>query len=225
MAHYAALMSMLTPPGMGGQYRITGDKYPRMRPRRRRARLVLSVVASVTALGLAGWGTLQLIDVFTGGGGTASAAGSAGDCVKQAAASASPAAGATAVVFPKPAQITVNVYNATTRTGLAKDTADELKKRGFKIGNVGNAPAKFDQKVKGTAILLGPATALKTSLPVLATQVTAADQRTEAGRKGTAVDLIIGNAFKSLTPQATAAKAITALSAPKSPAATTKKTC
>ena len=138
-------MSMLTPPGMGGQYRITGDKYPRMRPRRRRARLTLSVVASVTALGLVGWGTLQLIDVFTGGGGTASAAGSAGDCVKHAVASASPAAGATAAALPKPAQITVNVYNATTRTGLAKDTADELRKRGFKIGDVGNAPAKFDQ--------------------------------------------------------------------------------
>ncbi|WP_294006488.1 LytR C-terminal domain-containing protein [Streptomyces sp.] len=218
-------MSMLTPPGMGGQYRITGDKYPRMRPRRRRARLVLSVVASVAALGLVGWGSLQLIDVFTGGGGTASAAGSAGDCVKQAAASASPVAGTSATVLPKPAQITVNVYNATTRTGLAKDTADELKKRGFKIGNVGNAPAKFDQKVKGTAILLGPATALKTSLPVLATQVTAADQRTEAGRKGAAVDLIIGNAFKALTPQATATKAITALSAPRPTASTTKKTC
>ncbi|MFG3295613.1 LytR C-terminal domain-containing protein [Streptomyces sp. NPDC048179] len=218
-------MSMLTPPGMGGQYRITGDKYPRMRPRRRRARLTLSVVASVTALGLVGWGTLQLIDVFTGGGGTASAAGSAGDCVKRAAASASPspAAGATAAALPKPAQITVNVYNATTRTGLAKDTADELKKRGFKIGDVGNAPARFDQKIKGTAILLGPATALKTSLPVLATQLTAADQRTEAGRKGAAVDLIIGNAFKTLTPQATAAKAITALSDPVPKAS--KNTC
>ncbi|WP_229712978.1 LytR C-terminal domain-containing protein [Streptomyces fuscichromogenes] len=218
-------MSMLTPPGMGGQYRITGDKYPRMRPRRRRARLILSMVASVTALGLVGWGTLQLIDVFTGGGGTASAAGSAGDCVKQAAASASPAAGARAAVLPKPAQITVNVYNATTHTGLAKDTADELRKRGFKIGDVGNAPAKFDQKIKGTAILLGPASALKTSLPVLATQVTAADQRTEAGRKGTAVDLILGNAFKTLTPQATAAKAITALSNPAQTATTSKKTC
>ncbi|MFJ9563594.1 LytR C-terminal domain-containing protein [Streptomyces fuscichromogenes] len=218
-------MSMLTPPGMGGQYRITGDKYPRMRPRRRRARLILSMVASVTALGLVGWGTLQLIDVFTGGSGTASAAGSAGDCVKQAAASASPAAGARAAALPKPAQITVNVYNATTHTGLAKDTADELKKRGFKIGDVGNAPAKFDQKIKGTAVLLGPASALKTSLPVLATQVTAADQRTEAGRKGTAVDLILGNAFKTLTPQATAAKAITALSNPTQTATTSKKTC
>ncbi|WP_240528486.1 LytR C-terminal domain-containing protein [Streptomyces humi] len=217
-------MSMLTPPGMGGQYRITGDKYPRMRPRRRRARLTLSVVATVTALGLVGWGTLQLIDVFTGGGGTASAAGSAGDCVKEAAASPSPAAGASAAALPKPAQITVNVYNATTRTGLAKDTADALKKRGFKIGDVGNAPARFDSKVKGTAVLLGPASALKTSLPVLATQLTAADQRTEAGRKGTAVDLIIGDAFKALTPQTTAAKAITALSHPE-PKAASKKSC
>ncbi|MEV7319816.1 LytR C-terminal domain-containing protein [Streptomyces sp. NPDC093970] len=214
-------MSMLTPPGMGGQYRITGDKYPRMRPRRRRARLVLSTVASVTALGLVGWGTLQLIDVFTGGDKEAAAAGSTA-CVKQAAASTGPATGAAAL--PKPAQITVNVYNATTRTGLAKTTADALGKRGFKIGDVGNAPAKFDAKVKGTAVLLGPATALHTSLPVLATQLTAPDQRTEAGRKGAAVDLILGNAFKTLTPQATAAKAITALSHPE-PTATTKKHC
>ncbi|MFJ9709670.1 LytR C-terminal domain-containing protein [Streptomyces sp. NPDC101234] len=216
-------MSMLTPPGMGGQYRITGDKYPRMRPRRRRARLVLSAVASVTALGLVGWGTLQLIDVFSGGDKTAAAAGSTTECVKQAVASASPAAGPSAAALPKPAQITVNVYNATTRTGLAKDTADELKKRGFKIGDVGNAPTKFDQKVKGTAILLGPASALKTSLPVLATQLTAADQRTEAGRKGAAVDLIIGDAFKNLTPQTTADQAIAALANPQPKSS--KKTC
>ncbi|MER7838494.1 LytR C-terminal domain-containing protein [Streptomyces sp. NPDC096040] len=217
-------MSMLTPPGMGGQYRITGDKYPRMRPRRRRARLVLSMVASVTALGLVGWGTLQLIDVFTGGDKKAAAAGATA-CVKQAAASTGPASGASAAALPKPAQITVNVYNATTRTGLAKDTADELKKRGFRIGDVGNAPAKFDAKVKGTAILLGPASALHTSLPVLATQLTAPDQRTEAGRKGAAVDLILGDTFKTLTPQATAAKAITALSNPKPTASTSKKSC
>jgi LytR cell envelope-related transcriptional attenuator len=218
-------MSMLTPPGMGGQYRITGDKYPRMRPRRRRARLVLSMVASVTALGLVGWGTLQLIDVFTGGDKTASAAGSSVGCVKQAAASPSPAAGASAAALPKPAQITVNVYNATTRTGLAKDTADELRKRGFKIGDVGNAPEKFDKKVKGTAVLLGPASALKTSLPVLATQLTAADQRTEAGRKGAAVDLVLGDAFKNLTPRATADKAITALSNPEPTDSAVKKSC
>lgn len=224
-------MSMLTPPGMGGKYRITGDKYPRMRPHRRRGRLAVVVVACGAVLGVAGWGTLQLIDVFTGGGGTATAAG-AGCTPKTAkaspAASASTAAvtgtGAGTGAAPKPAQITVNVFNATTRSGLAKTTADELRKRGFKIGEVGNATKQYDKKVAGTGILLGPASSLNTSLPVLATQLTTAERRTDAARAGTAVDLIIGNQFKALTSQAASVKALTALAAPQ-PTATTKKGC
>ncbi|MFJ1829280.1 LytR family transcriptional regulator, partial [Streptomyces sp. NPDC088178] len=65
---------------MGGKYRITGDKYPRMRRPRRRGKLILAATASVVALGLAGWGTLQLIDVFTGGDRQASAADHETDC-------------------------------------------------------------------------------------------------------------------------------------------------
>ncbi|MDX3578353.1 MULTISPECIES: LytR C-terminal domain-containing protein [unclassified Streptomyces] len=223
---------------MGGKYRITGDKYPRMRPHRRRGRLAVVVVACGAVLGVAGWGTLQLIDVFTGGGGTATAADG---CPKNttkagpaASASASAAkgtdagagnpAGAGAGAVPKPAQITVNVFNATTRSGLAKTTADELKRRGFKIGEVGNAAKQYDKKVAGTGMLLGPASSLNTSLPVLATQLVTAERRTDAARAGTAVDLIIGNGFKALTSQAEATKALTALSAPHPTAgATTKK--
>ncbi|MFF0097380.1 LytR C-terminal domain-containing protein [Streptomyces canus] len=211
-------MSMLTPPGMGGKYRITGDKYPRMRRPRRRGRLVLGVVASVAALSLVGWGTLQLIDVFTGGGDEASAVGSKGDCTTKADASPS------AAPLPKPGQITVNVLNATARGGLAKKTADELKKRGFKIGDVGNATATYDKKVKGTGVLLGPSSALKTSLPVLATQLASAETRTDT-RKGAEVDLIIGTAFKSLTSKAAADKALATLSAPEPTATASKKSC
>ncbi|WP_234358773.1 LytR C-terminal domain-containing protein [Streptomyces sp. NRRL B-24085] len=213
-------MSMLTPPGMGGKYRITGDKYPRMRRPRRRGRLVLGVVASVAALSLVGWGTLQLIDVFTGGGDKASAAGSGTDCAKKSGASPS----ASAVPLPKPGQITVNVLNATPRGGLAKKTADELKKRGFRIGDVGNATAAYDKKVKGTAILLGPSSALKTSLPVLGTQVASAETRTDT-RKGAEVDLIIGNGFKNLSSKVVADKALAALAAPAPAATGTKKNC
>ena len=213
-------MSMLTPPGMGGKYRITGDKYPRMRRPRRRGRLVLGVVASVAALSLVGWGTLQLIDVFTGGGDEASAAGAKADCVKKANASPSPST----APLPKPNQITVNVLNATARGGLAKKTADELKKRGFRIGDVGNATAVYDKKVKGTGILLGPSSALKTSLPVLSTQLAAAETRTDT-RKGTAVDLIIGTGFKSLNSKPAADKALAALSAPERASTTSKKGC
>lgn len=213
-------MSMLTPPGMGGQYRITGDKYPRMR-RRRGRRLAVVTVACVAALGLAGWGTLQLIDVFTGGD-EASAAGPAEDCP---AAGASPSPSPSPVVLPAPGKIKVNVLNATTRSGLAKKTADELKKRGFRIGEVGNAPKKYDKKVKGTGILLGPSTALKTSLPVLGTQLTAAEPRADAARKGTELDLIIGDAFKSLTPKADASKALTKLTHPAPPPAKSRERC
>ena len=199
-------MSMLTPPGMGGKYRITGDKYPRMRRPRRRSKLVLAAIASVVALGLAGWGTLQLIDVFTGGDKQASAADRKADCP-----SARPSAPAKAL--PKPAKITVNVYNATPRGGLAKAAADELKKRGFTIGKVGNATAAYDKKVPGTGLLLGAPTAVNGTFPVLGTQLPGAATKTDARKSGD-VDLIIGTKFKAFsTPQA-AATALTALTKP-----------
>jgi hypothetical protein len=214
-------MSMLTPPGMGGQYRITGDKYPRMRRPRRRGRLAVGLIASIAALALVGWGTLQLIDVFTGGGKRAAAAASRTACTTRA--GASPGVGA---ALPKPAQITVNVFNATPRSGLAKQTADELKKRGFKIGEVGNAAKEFDKKVKGTGVLLGPASSLKTSLPVLATQLGTAERRTDAARKGGTIDLVLGNGFKALTKKAAADRALAGLASPgPTPATSKKKSC
>ncbi|MET9722399.1 LytR C-terminal domain-containing protein [Streptomyces zaomyceticus] len=201
-------MSMLTPPGMGGKYRITGDTYPRMRRPRRRRRIVLAAAAAVVVLGAAGWGTLQLVDVFSGDEGKKATAGKQADCKPAPKPTAPPAA-----AFPKPAQITVNVYNATPRSGLAKTTADELKKRGFKIGKVGNAPTAYDKKVPGTGLLLGATTATKGTFPVLGTQLKGATTKTDT--RGTAdVDLIIGTAFKNLAPKTTADAALVALTKP-----------
>ncbi|WP_257003701.1 LytR C-terminal domain-containing protein [Streptomyces sp. SA15] len=213
-------MSMLTPQGMGRQYRIKGNKYPRMRRSRRRGRLAVGLVASVAVLGLIGWGTLQLIDVFTGGD-KATAAGPKTDCATRA----TPSASGSAAAVVEPGRITVNVFNATPRSGLAKKTADELKKRGFKIGDVGNATKKYDKKVAGTGILLGPASSVKTSLPVLATQLTTAERRTDATRKGNALDLIIGTGFKELTSRADADKALAALAAPQPTSTPSDKAC
>ncbi|MFE2829158.1 LytR C-terminal domain-containing protein [Streptomyces sp. NPDC059271] len=217
-------MSMLTPPGMGGQYRITGDKYPRMRRPRGRRRLAFLVVASVAALGLIGWGTLQLIDVFTGGG-KASAAGTKADCGSKASPAAkASAAAAVAGTLPKPGQITVNVLNATPRSGLAKQTADELKKRGFKIGDVGNATAAYDKKVEGAGLLLGAKDADRAALPVLNTQLSGAQLKTDGRKQATTVDLIIGNGFKTLTTKEDADKALTVLAQPV-PTPSSKKSC
>ncbi|WP_238431560.1 LytR C-terminal domain-containing protein [Streptomyces cavernae] len=219
-------MSMLTPPGMGGRYRITGDKYPRMRRPRGRRRLVFAVVAGVAALGLAGWGTLQLIDVFTGGA-DAATGGPVRGCP-----TTSPSTKAKAkptVALPQPGRITVNVLNATARTGLAKDTAAELKKRGFRIGTVGNATKEYDKKVEGPGIVLGGEGAEQGAMPVLATQLAGAELTTDGRTKSTEVDLVLGDGFRALTEKAAAAKALSALANPEptpaGSASASKKSC
>ncbi|MFH8369271.1 LytR C-terminal domain-containing protein [Streptomyces sp. NPDC018031] len=210
-------MSMLTPPGMGGKYRITGNRYPRMRRPRGRRRVVLAAAGATVALGLTGWGTLQLIDVFSGGSDKAQAAGrSTSECARPATRNAAgdTQAGAAARKLPKPSDITVNVYNATKRTGLAKETADALKKRGFAIGKVGNAPAAYDKKVKSTGLLLGAPAATRGAFDVLETQLAGVGTRNDA-RTGKDVDLIIGDRFTDLTARKDADRALAALTAPR----------
>jgi len=216
-------MSMLTPPGMGGQYRITGDRYPRMRRPRGRRRFVLGLVASVAALGLIGWGTLQLIDVFTGGGSKATAAGAKADCATKA--TPSPTATTASRTLLKPGQITVNVLNATPRSGLAKQAADELKKRGFRIGDVGNATKAYDKKIAGAGIVLGAKSAAQAALPVLGTQLAGAQLKTDARASATEVDLLIGTKFTALTNKSEADQALAALTAPAPAPSSTPKSC
>ncbi|MFV2118758.1 LytR C-terminal domain-containing protein [Streptomyces sp. Act-28] len=201
-------MSMLTPPGMGGKYRITGTTYPRMR-RPRRGRIVVAGLTAAVALGLTGWGTFQLIDVFGGGARDTARPAATGTCEPT-----DPAPAVRTVALPKPADITVNVYNATPRSGLAKTTADELRKRGFTIGKVGNAPAAYDKKVPGTGVLLGARNAAKSAFPVLGTHLKGAAVKTDA-RPTADVDLIIGTAFTSLAAPQDATASMTALLYPK----------
>ncbi|GGV00419.1 membrane protein [Streptomyces albospinus] len=182
------------------------------RPRHRR-RIILGIVAGACVLGLAGWGTVQLIDVFGGKGSTAQAAQDSRHCPEGGAASRANAPQPAAGKLPAPAALTVNVYNATARPGLAKHTADELKKRGFKIGKVGNAPVAYDKKVGGAGILLGPKAAADGPLKVLATQLAGAQQKTD-DRASADLDLIIGGTFKELTAQQDAAKALALLAHP-----------
>ncbi|GHG60142.1 LytR C-terminal domain-containing protein [Streptomyces griseocarneus] len=206
-------MSMLTPPGMGGKYRITGNRYPHMRRPRNRRRIVLAVVATAAVLGLAGWGTLQLVDVFSGDRHKQTQAAAqqkkgAGDC--KGGAGAHTTGRAAPRELPKPGDITVNVYNATPRGGLAKVTADELERRGFRIGKVGNAEAEYDKKVPGTALLVGPQASVEGALKVLATQVAGAEAKGDQ-REGQDVDLVLGDAYKELKPKEEADKALAGL--------------
>ncbi|QKW20449.1 LytR C-terminal domain-containing protein [Kitasatospora sp. NA04385] len=225
-------MSMLTPRGLKGkQYRVTGNAYPRLGRPTRRGRKVALGLGGVLVLGLVSVGGVQLYDVFTGKhkGATAQACAPASgkplaapEGSPSAGAPASPAAGAPAsgapapvpsdTAVPQPAAVKVNVYNATDKSGLAARTADELRKRGFVVDKVGNAPAALDKKVPGTAqILSGPGGLGAATL--LVSQVAAATS-TEDGRTDATVDFVIGDTFNALSDPAQAAAALAELTKP-----------
>ncbi|MFE9562753.1 LytR C-terminal domain-containing protein [Streptomyces sp. NPDC006487] len=206
-------MSMLTPPGMGGKYKVTGAAYPRMTRPRRRRRIVLVVLGSIIGLALIAYGAVQLIDVFGGDADKRKTAAAAKDCATPAPKAGSAASAAPKVALPPPGGITVNVYNATPRAGLAKAVGDELKSRGFAIGKVGNAPADFDKKVPGAGILVGSPQTDKAAFSVLGTNLAGATRQTDT-RETADIDLILGDSFKELTPKADADKALAALANP-----------
>ncbi|MCE7080483.1 LytR C-terminal domain-containing protein [Streptomyces sp. ST2-7A] len=222
-------MSMLTPPGMRGRkYRVTGNSYPRIRRPRRRSRTV-AVIGSIVALGVLGFGTLQLVDVFAGGDPERAAAANATDEEECGTADTSPEP----AELPSPDTITVNVYNATDRSGLAQSTADTLAERGFLIGLVENAPGDLDGTVPSTGLLIGTPDAEESGVltvlgahavgaetgaprqPVDADESGEADGSGKPGGTGASgnrvVDLVLGDAFDTLAEPAEVEAALAAL--------------
>jgi len=127
-------------------------------------------------------------------------------------------------VLPKPGAITVNVYNATSRSGLAKATADELAARGFRIGTFGNAPAAYDQKVKQSALLVG-GTGAEPALRAVSAQMTGSATSTDPKRSGRTVDIMIGKGFTRLSSEDQVQRALAALAHPSPAPSSTGKGC
>ena len=213
-------MSMLTPSGMGGKYRVTGTAYPRMRPPRRRGRFVALLIAALVVLGLFGWGALQLFHVFRGDDKDTKANASPQNRPTCAAAP-TPSLGKP-VVLPQPSGVTLNVFNATARGGLAKSTADQLAGRGFKVARFANAPDSYNAKIPQAALLVaGPAG--EAAAREAGTQVAGSTVRIDPKRKGSTVDLMIGNAFGKLATPTEAAKARVTAANPPPPTPTCTK--
>ncbi|MFI5645092.1 LytR C-terminal domain-containing protein [Kitasatospora sp. NPDC051705] len=224
---------MLTPQGLKGkQYRVTGNAYPRLGRPPKKSRKVIAALAALVALALIGLGGVQLYDIFSGKNRNASAQACATPSGKPLAAptpGAAPAASGTLAAaqgdphaIPQPTAVTVNVYNATTKAGLAGRTADELKKRGFTIGKVGNAPAELDKKVPGTAqVIAGPAGAGAATL--LTSQIAGATATADARTDGS-VDFVVGDSYNALLDETQAAAAL-ALATKPSPTPTVTGSC
>ncbi|KQV15395.1 hypothetical protein ASC99_07250 [Kitasatospora sp. Root107] len=213
-------MSMLTPQGLKGkQYRITGNSYPRLGRPPRRSRKVLALIGSLLALALIGLGGVQLVDIFSGKHrGTAQACASPAPTVSGKplaapdAAPGAPSAPPSSTAVPQPAAVTVNIYNATAKSGLAARTAEEFKKRGFTIGKVGNAPANVEKLPTTTVqVISGPAGLGGATL--LAAQVTGATKTADT-RVDPSVDVVVGDAFTTLLEPAQAAEALAVATKP-----------
>ena len=100
-------------------------------------------------------------------------------------------------VLPRPKDVTVNVYNATKRVGLASITSVDLHLRGFKQGLVESS----SESIPGIAIIRY-APGARAYADRLAAYIPGALLKSDAAKpKGeTSVDLLLGDAFGQLAP-------------------------
>lgn len=97
-----------------------------------------------------------------------------------------------------PADVTVNVYNASGASGIARQTAEALGSHGFDIDAVANAPAGT-QTPEVAEIRYGPQSLAKAEL--LASHVSGA-VLVEDTREIDEIDLYIGTDFVEVEPAA-----------------------
>ncbi len=187
-------MSTLSPVGRYGGGRSRG--------RRLRTALVLLVaLCALVAAGWFGWALANRGDNTATPGASTSVSASTSSCTPP---SPSPTTTRPPKPLPKPKTITVNVYNSTTRSGLARKTADLMHDRGFIIGNVTNDHAP--KPVVGIAeVRYGPKGAA--SAHVVAAQVVGA-KLVEDKRTSVDVDLAVGAKYKKLATPAQVAAAL-----------------
>ena len=102
--------------------------------------------------------------------------------------------------MPDKPQVKINVFNGTSRLDLAADIGGQFKNRGFVVGKMETAQPRADGKPYDNiaTIVYGPdavGAAYEVSAYFLANQATMAFN---IKRKGSEVDVILGNAFQQL---------------------------
>jgi hypothetical protein len=210
------------PPGeIGGKKFRVGLDAPyvpfRNRTKRRRRTLALAF-SGLLILGVGAYGLVNLV--------TAPASGA--DACKAGAVRAAGSASATPIAVSPGAssgapQFTLNVYNSTNRKGLAANTANQLKTRGFVIGQVTNDPLRANLTV--SAQVRG-AKSQSAELREVAAEVPGAQIQPD-NRTDPSVDLVLGTGFSSLasTEQVDAALQAAAAVADASAAAAPDTSC
>lgn len=181
-------MSLMRPPGR--------SDVPRFRPvdRRKRIKAVTVVGVVVVAIGCGAW-AFGINSKST------------------------PSAGCTLETYvPPPVQHTkVNVYNGTLKAGFAEQVADELRQRGFTIGQIANDPLR--RKIRGTGeIRYGDDG--KAQLDALRPWQGGMNPVFD-GRNGADVDFVIGSKFESVYDAPKPPPGVELACIPNAPAAST----
>jgi LytR cell envelope-related transcriptional attenuator len=110
-------------------------------------------------------------------------------------------AAAVPVVWPRPSGVRVTVLNGTTRAGLAKSVAGQLRTRGFKITTISNDTV---DTVTATQVRYGPA--LKTAARLVQLYLPGSRLVPNTG-KATSVTVSLGSSYSRLSTDAAVAKA------------------
>jgi hypothetical protein len=109
--------------------------------------------------------------------------------------------GATSNQPLKPIGVTLNVYNATVRTGLAASVAGSLQKQGFKIATIDNDP--LGKTILGVGEIRHGPSGLEGA--ILAAQRLPGATIVQDSRMDASVDLVLGKTFRALTAPANVA--------------------
>ena len=96
----------------------------------------------------------------------------------------------------KPSQVKLNVYNASTRNGLARRVASEMKDRGFAVGTIANDPLRRSVK---TAAEIRYGVKGKAGAQLVSSEVPGSKLVADK-RKDASVDLVLGPTYSQLTP-------------------------
>jgi hypothetical protein len=104
-----------------------------------------------------------------------------------------PPEGATPVPY---GQVSLNVYNSTSRVGLAGDTASALSSRGFVVAGQDNAAAAGYSRYQGTALIQFGSQGVAAAYTVAAQFDT--PQLVLDDREDTSVDVVVGSTYAAL---------------------------
>ncbi|MGG5752695.1 LytR C-terminal domain-containing protein [Zafaria sp. Z1313] len=96
-----------------------------------------------------------------------------------------------------PATVRVNVYNATKISGLARAASNQLRQRGFQIGEVGNKSLSDPGVV--AAVVAGPRG--REQALTLQRHLSETEFVKDGERGGTTIDLVLGQDYDGLVPE------------------------